>query len=287
MTFIIATFYHFFDFADFEARRAELRALFAEKNITGSLLLAREGFNATIAGGRKDVDFTLGYLRDNIVHGAFEGKESIAEKQPFKRGKVRLKKETIGLGEAFSMDARGDYVDAKDWNALIADPDTILLDTRNLYETHLGTFAGAVDPKTRTFKQLPDFVRKHFGHAKEKKIATFCTGGIRCEKATAWLKAEGFTKVYHLKGGILKYLEEIPPEQSLWQGECFVFDQRVAVGHGLKPSQTASVCYHCGQTLTCEDRAHPSYSLESGCPYCEKNMAEKHEMLTYGAAQAI
>lgn len=266
MTFLVAAFYHFFDFADYEKRQPELLALLKEKNIKGSILVASEGFNGTISGTREDIDHVLAHLA--TLGGTFEHKESFFDKQPFGKAKVRLKKETISLGEPCPPEMRGEYVEPKNWNALIADPDTLVLDTRNKYETHLGTFARAIDPGTQNFRQLPDFVRKNLANAKDKKIATFCTGGIRCEKFTAWLKNEGFEQVYHLKGGILKYLEEIPEEKSLWQGECYVFDERVAVGHGLVPSSTASNCDACGHTLTAEERNHPLYIEGKRCGYC-------------------
>jgi len=280
MPFIVASFYHFFDFPDYAERRAEILDIFKQNDICGSLLLASEGMNATIAGSREGIDATLEFLY-NIAGVRFQYKESISEKKPFRRGKVRLKKETISIGEPCPLELVGEYVDAKDWNALISDPNTIVLDTRNVYETHLGTFQNAIDPELRTFKQLPDFVRKNMGDAKEKKIATFCTGGIRCEKFTSWLKNNGYEKVYHLKGGILKYLEDIPQEESMWNGECYVFDQRYAVGHGLKPSTTVTMCFGCGQTLTPEDREHPLYSSDQmSCQFCAKNMEEKQAILS-------
>jgi len=266
MTTIVAAFYHFFDFADYTQRQAELLQLLKEHNIKGSILIASEGFNGTISGTRENIDAVLAHLR--TLGGDFEHKESFFNKQPFGKAKVRLKKETISIGEPCPPGIRGEYVDAKDWNALISDPDTIVLDTRNTYETHLGTFERAIDPGTRNFRQLPDFVRKHLGDKKHKKIATFCTGGIRCEKFTAWMKNEGFENVYHLKGGILKYLEDIPESKSLWNGECYVFDERVAVGHGLKASTTASSCNACGHTLIEKDRQHPDYIKNKKCAYC-------------------
>lgn len=259
MTFVVAAFYHFFDFPEFTEKRTDILDVLKRENIKGSILVADEGINGTVSGTRESIDALLAYLKNEIVHGAFEHKESFHDTQPFKRAKVRLKKETISLGEKVPLDKRGEYIDPKDWNALISDPGTIIIDTRNSYEVHLGTFENAIDPGIRTFKQLPAYTRKHFGEAKQKKIATFCTGGIRCEKYTAWLKAEGFENVYHLRGGILKYLEDIPPEESKWQGECYVFDERVAIGHGLVPTTHASVCKECGGALTKDDKI---------CPHC-------------------
>ena len=268
MTFVVATFYHFFDFPHFAELKQPLKAELTRLGIKGSLLLADEGVNATLSGTREAIDHFLAYLQVNVIKGKMEHKESFHDSQPFKRTKVRLKKETISLGEPVGS-KRGEYIEPKDWNALIADPDTIILDTRNSYEVHLGTFKNAIDPKTQNFKQLPDFVRHTLSDAKHKKIATFCTGGIRCEKFTGWMLDQGFEHVYHLKGGILKYLEEIPEAQSRWHGECYVFDERVAVGHGLKPSQSASMCRACGHALTPEDRSSPLYVENTACPYCK------------------
>lgn len=278
MPYVIAACYHFFDFPHFAEKRRDILDVFIKNGICGSLLIAPEGFNGTIAGSREGIDATLAYLRE-ITGGPFDYKESVAEKKPFRRTKVRLKKETISIGEPCPPELVGEYVEPKDWNALIDDPDTIVLDTRNVYETHLGTFKNAIDPHIRIFKQLPGYVRKKLADKKDMKIATFCTGGIRCEKFTAWMKAEGFEKVYHLKGGILKYLEEIPAEESRWEGECYVFDQRYAVGHGLVPSTTVTMCFSCGQTLTPEDREHPLYIKDESCQHCAKNMEEKYGVI--------
>jgi len=268
MQFVVATFYHFFDFPDFEQRRDEIRAKMSQWEIKGSVLVTPEGLNSTIAGKREAIDAFLGYLEADIAKEKIEHKESFCEFQPFSKGKARLKPETISVGEPLSLAQRGKYVEAKDWNALIADPDTIVLDTRNNYEVHLGTFENAINPDVRTFKKLPAFVREQLGNAKHKKIATFCTGGIRCEKFTSWLLKEGFEDVYHLKGGILKYLEEVPQEESKWQGECYVFDDRVAVDHSLAASQTASLCAKCDRTLNAEEQVHPDYVKGQQCQHC-------------------
>lgn len=268
--YIIATFYHFFDFPEFESKRQPILSMFKSAGITGTLLLANEGINGTIAGSRGGINAALDYLKTHITKSDFEHKESKSEKPPFPRTKVRLKKETISIGEPCPPELVGEYISPKDWNDFIKQPDTILLDTRNTYETHLGTFEGAIDPQIANFKELPKYVREQLKDAKGKKIATFCTGGIRCEKFTAWMKAEGFENVYHLKGGILKYLEEIPQEESSWKGECYVFDKRVAVGHGLTPSTTASMCYGCGHALLPEDRQHPAFEEPYSCGYCSE-----------------
>ena len=265
--FTIAAFYHFFDFADFSGWKQPLKARMDELGLKGSLLLAAEGFNGTLSGEGAALAAFLDYLKTDVAKGTFEYKTSRHDRQPFKRAKVRLKKETISLGESAPA-LKGLYVEPKDWNALIADPNVVLLDARNAYEVHLGSFAGAIDPRTKNFKQLPQFVRHTLGNAKDKKIATFCTGGIRCEKLGPWLLAEGFKEVYQLRGGILKYLEAIPESESRWQGECYVFDERIAVGHGLKPSQSASMCKTCGHALTEADRMSERYVRDISCPWC-------------------
>ncbi len=248
----------------------ELLAMLKANGITGSLLLASEGFNGTIAGSREGIDAALNYLKTNVTNGDFDHKESTCEKPPFPRTKVRLKKETISIGEPCPPELVGEYISPQDWNEFISRPDTIVIDTRNTYETHLGTFKGAIDPQIQNFKELPKYVREQLADAKGKNIATFCTGGIRCEKFTAWMKAEGFENVFHLKGGILKYLEEIPQEESTWDGECYVFDKRVAVGHGLTPTTTASMCFGCGHALLPEDRKHHKFEEPMHCGYCPK-----------------
>lgn len=268
MACVVASFYHFFDFPDYAGKRPALLELLKQHDIKGSVLIAAEGFNGTVSGTREAIDAVLAHLK--TLGGAFEHKESLHDTQPFGRAKVRLKKETISIGEPCPAEMRGEYVEPKEWNRLISDPDTIIIDARNSYETHLGTFERAIDPKTKNFKELPTFVRENLQDAKQKKIATYCTGGIRCEKFTAWLKDNGYENVYHLKGGILKYLEEIPPEQSKWHGECYVFDERVAVGHGLVASTTASSCNACGHALNARDRAHSLYIEDESCPYCKK-----------------
>jgi UPF0176 protein len=237
MPFVVATLYHFFDFSHYAGMRAPLKEKLDALGVKGTLLLAPEGINGTVAGTREAIDRLLAYLKAEVIGAAFEHKESSCDSVPFARTKVKLKKETISLGEPNDPRSAGTYVSPQDWNALISDPETLVLDTRNGYEVELGTFDRACNPQIRHFKQFPEYIRMALAEQKHRKIATFCTGGIRCEKVTAWMKEQGFEHVYHLKGGILKYLEEIPQEESKWQGECFVFDERVAVGHGLKPSE--------------------------------------------------
>ncbi len=266
MPFIIATFYHFFDFPDFASHRQALKAEMLQLGIKGSLLIAPEGINGTLAGSRQAIDQYFAYLK--IIAGEFEHKESLCDRQPFGRAKVRLKKEVISLGEALpARRVTGKYADSNQWNALLSDPAVTVIDARNSYEVHLGTFERAIDPGTRHFKQLPAFVRKHLDPKQHRKIATFCTGGIRCEKFSAWLLSEGFEEVYQLKGGILKYLEEMPREHSQWRGECYVFDERVAVGHDLEPSKDATMCSACGHALTAVDRV-ALYRKNEYCRFC-------------------
>ena len=265
---IVATFYHFFDFPNYAVLRQPLLDEMNRLRIKGSLIIAAEGINGTLSGDRSAIDQYLGYLKQNVTRVEFEHKESFYDRQPFQRAKVRLKREVISMGQPISSAETGHFVDPKEWNAFINDPEIIMIDARNAYEVHLGSFEGAVDPKTRSFKELPAFVHRNLDVARHSKIATYCTGGIRCEKFSSWLLAEGFENVYQLKGGILKYLEEIPEAETKWQGECFVFDNRVAVGHGLTPSATASMCLACGHPLTSTDRQCPQFIQGVQCIFC-------------------
>jgi UPF0176 protein len=240
----VAALYQFAALPDFRQLQAPLRALCDQLGIRGSLLLADEGINGTIAGKDAEIDALVRELETGVLFAGrlhnLELKFSRASVMPFTHMKVRLKKEIVTLGDPLTDPTRqvGTYVDVADWNALIADEDTLVLDTRNAFEVAMGTFEGAVDPEIGSFSQFKDFVARTLDPAKHKKIAMFCTGGIRCEKASSYMLAHGFAEVYHLKGGILKYLEDIPASESRWHGECFVFDQRVALGHGLVESQS-------------------------------------------------
>ena len=265
---IVATFYHFFDFPNYTVLRQPLLDEMNRLRIKGSLIIAAEGINGTLSGDRSAIDQYLGYLKQNVTRVEFEHKESLYDRQPFQRAKVRLKREVISMGQPISSAETGQFVDPKEWNAFIDDPEILMIDARNAYEVHLGSFEGAVDPKTRSFKELPEFVHQNLDVSRHRKIAIYCTGGIRCEKFSAWLIAEGFENVYQLKGGILKYLEEIPEAESKWQGECFVFDDRVAVGHGLTPSATATMCPACGHPLTSTDRQCPQFIEGVQCRFC-------------------
>jgi UPF0176 protein len=240
MTYQVAAFYQFAALPDFPELREPLRVLCAGLGLRGSVLLAHEGINGTLAGEAEAIGELVGQLRGGGLFGGrldhLELKFSQAKAMPFQRLKIRLKKEIVTLGAVKADPTRqvGTYVDPADWNDLIAVPDTLLIDTRNEFEVAMGTFAGAVDPGIRSFGQFKDFAARHLDPEKHRRIAMFCTGGIRCEKASSYLLSRGFAEVYHLKGGILKYLEGVPEAGSRWRGECFVFDERVALGHGLR-----------------------------------------------------
>ncbi len=269
---VVAALYRFSPFADPATLRGPLDDVCGEAGIKGTLLLATEGINGTIAGSRAGIDRVLAHIRSLPGCGDLDVKESVAADMPFYRMKIRLKKEIVTMGVAGVDPTRqaGSYVAPEDWNALVSQPDVILIDTRNDYEVGIGTFEGAVDPKTATFRDFPrwfDDFSKRFDGREKPRIAMFCTGGIRCEKATAFVKARGLDEVYHLKGGILKYLETVPPEDSLWRGECFVFDQRVAVGPGLA-SGTHVLCHACRLPLNADDVASPFYVEGVSCPHC-------------------
>ncbi len=257
--------------------------------VRGSLLLAREGINGTVAGSREGIDALLAFLRSDDRLAALEIKESFCDEMPFRRSRVRLKKEivTLGVEGIDPNDSVGTYVDPRDWNDLISDPEVTLIDTRNDYEVAIGTFQGAINPNTESFRDFPKYVDENLDPSKHKKVAMFCTGGIRCEKSTALLKQKGFDQVYHLRGGILKYLETVPPAESQWQGECFVFDARVAVGHGLEVSDH-EMCFACGWPVSSEDQQHPDYVFGIHCPRCVNEItAEQKERFAMRQQQML
>ena len=267
--FIVAALYKFVTLSDFHELREPLLDVCQAAGTRGTLLLASEGINGTIAGSRDGVDRVLAYLRADPRLADLDHKESVDDHMPFHRMKVKLKKEIVTMGVA-GIDpnrAVGTYVRPADWNALVSDPDVLLIDTRNDYEYGIGSFRGAVDPHTTTFREFPEFVRTHLDPRKQKKIAMFCTGGIRCEKASAFMLQEGFEEVYHLQGGILKYLEEVPEQESIWEGECFVFDNRVAVNHRLEKGQYDQ-CYGCRHPITEQDKLSGKYQKGVCCPGC-------------------
>jgi UPF0176 protein len=265
----VAALYHFSRFPDPAALKPGLLETCVANGVKGSLLLAPEGINGTIAGPRAGIDAVLAAVRALPGCEGLEWKESFADSMPFGRMKVKLKREIVTMGQpdVDPLARVGNYVAARDWNALILDPDTVVIDTRNDYEVAIGTFRGAVDPGTKAFGEFPDWWQDNRDRFQGKRIAMFCTGGIRCEKSTNYLLGQGVNQVFHLKGGILKYLEEVPEAESLWQGQCFVFDDRVSVGHGLQPGGL-KVCGACRRPVTAEDQAAPEYEDGVCCPAC-------------------
>lgn len=269
MPLTVAALYQFAPFDAPMALRDPLLALCRTHGVKGTLLLAREGINGTIAGTGEGIAAVVAHIRSLPGCAALDVKYSTADTMPFGRMKVRLKKEIVTLGVAGVDPSRdvGRYVAPKDWNALISDPDTVVIDTRNAYEVAIGTFAGAIDPQTRRFSEFPDWFAAHRDDLAGKRVAMFCTGGIRCEKSTAYLRAQGISDVAHLKGGILAYLEQVPVEQSLWRGDCFVFDERVSVGHGLVEGGH-SLCRACRMPLSADDRGRSAYLEGVQCHHC-------------------
>lgn len=265
----VAALYRFARLDAFETLRAPLAAFCCGRGIKGTLLLAHEGINGTVAGSEAAIAELIDYIEAIDGLAGLEVKYSAAADMPFHRMKVRLKREivTMGVEDIDPVASAGTYVVPADWNALISQPDTIVIDTRNAYEVSIGTFKGALDPATASFREFPAWVEAHRSELEGRKVAMFCTGGIRCEKATAYVKSLGFEDVFHLKGGILKYLEEVPAEQSLWQGECFVFDERVSVSHGLAEGD-AQLCRACRHPLTASELVSPKYVAGISCPHC-------------------
>lgn len=266
---VVAALYKFAPLNDYKELKTPLLHLCLKFGIKGTLLLAAEGINGTVAGTRKAIDSLLDYLQSDPRLAGLEHKESYCDTQPFYRTRVKLKKEIVTLGVP-GVDPNilvGNYVEPKDWNEIISDPNVIVVDTRNDYEVSIGTFKGALNPNTKTFRDFPKFVTENLQDAKDKKIAMFCTGGIRCEKSTSFLMQQGFKDVMHLKGGILKYLEEVPAQESLWDGECFVFDNRVAVNHELDPG-VYDQCHGCRNPISAADKESPLYSPGIHCPHC-------------------
>lgn len=266
---VVAALYRFVSLPDYQELREPLLDKCLAEGITGTLLLAVEGINGTVAGTREGIDNLLLYLRSDPRFDAIDHKESFYETMPFYRMKVKLKREivTMGVDGIDPNDVVGTYVEPQDWNALISDPEVTVVDTRNYYEYAIGSFKGADNPETTTFREFPEYVHTHLAPEKNKKVAMFCTGGIRCEKSTAYLKQQGFDEVYHLKGGILKYLEHVPEEESLWEGECFVFDNRVAVGHDLEKG-SYDQCHGCRHPITEDDKLSEKYMVGISCPRC-------------------
>lgn len=272
---VVCALYKFVDLPHFSDLRQPLLNIMLQQKVRGTLLLAHEGINGTIAGSRKGIDKILAWLRSDPRLADLDAKESFTDKVPFLRSKVKLKKEivTMGVEDIDPTRSVGTYVEPKDWNNLISDPDVLLIDTRNDYEINVGTFKHAVNPKTETFREFPNYVADNLDRNKHKKIAMYCTGGIRCEKSTAYLKEQGFENVFHLKGGILNYLKNIPAAESLWQGECFVFDERVTVDHQLQKG-SYDQCFACRLPITESDKASKHYEQGVSCPYCYDKVSE-------------
>lgn len=266
---VVCTLYHFVTLEDYREWRSPLLELMECNQLRGTLLLAPEGLNGTVAGTRQGVDALLDFLKADQRFAGLTWKESHHDETPFYRAKVKLKKEivTMGVEDIDPQTIVGTYVEPEDWNSLIEDPDVMLIDTRNDYEVRIGSFKNAVNPGTTSFREFPEYVKKHLDPDKHKKIAMFCTGGIRCEKSTAYLKSMGFEDVFHLQGGILKYLEEVPEEQSLWEGECFVFDNRVTINHRLEKGEYDQ-CHACRMPVSDRDKQSHDYVPGVSCPHC-------------------
>ncbi len=273
---VVAALYKFVSLPDYVALREPLLQTLLENGIKGTLLLAEEGINGTVSGSRAAIDALFAWFARDPRLADVDHKESFCEEQPFYRTKVKLKKEIVTLGvPGVDPNARvGTYVEAKDWNALIDDPEVLVIDTRNDYEVAIGSFEGAVDPQTKSFRDFPEYVKAHFDPARHKKVAMFCTGGIRCEKASSYMLGEGFEAVYHLKGGILKYLEEVLESETRWRGDCFVFDNRVTVRHDLSEGDYDQ-CYACRTPISVADRESEHYAPGISCPHCWDSLSEK------------
>jgi len=272
----VCALYKFVRLENFEALKAPLLTTMENNGVKGTLLLANEGINGTIAGTQQGIDVVLNFLRSDTRLAQLSVKESFHQDNPFQRTKVKLKKEivTMGIEGIDPNQVVGTYVKPQDWNALISDPEVLLVDTRNDYEVEIGTFENALNPDTTSFREFPEYVKQNLDKNKHKKVAMFCTGGIRCEKSTAYLKEQGFEDVYHLEGGILKYLEEVPAAETMWQGECFVFDGRVAVNHDLQQGQYDQ-CFACRYPLTEEDKTSSDYVKGVSCHRCIDTMTDK------------
>lgn len=261
MSVIVSTFYKFVTLPDCVALQSAWQVLAQEAELRGTILLATEGINGTIAAPRQTLDRALAFIRQDPRLSDLETKDSVATTQPFGRFKIKIKPEIVTFGQPIERDRVGQYVEPQDWNALIRDPEVLLIDTRNDYEYDIGTFEGAKNPNTQSFRDFPAYVQQQLDPKQHRKVAMFCTGGIRCEKATAYLRQQGFQEVYHLKGGILNYLETVPAEESLWAGECFVFDDRVAVQHGLEPGHYR-LCGQCGYPVAIDVAICPDCQAE-------------------------
>jgi len=273
---VVAALYKFVTLDDYVQLREPLLQTLLAHDVRGTLLLAEEGINGTVSGSREGIDAVLAWLRADARLVDIDHKESYCAEQPFYRTKVKLKKEIVTLGVPGVDPNRrvGTYVEPRDWNALVDDPEVLVIDTRNDYEVGIGSFKGAIDPHTKSFRDFPAYIREHFDPARHRKVAMFCTGGIRCEKASSFMLQEGFPEVFHLKGGILKYLEEVPAAESRWEGECFVFDNRVTVTHDLAEG-VYDQCHACRTPVSPEDMQSAHYSPGISCPHCWDSLSEK------------
>lgn len=274
-SYVIAAMYKFVSLEDFQTIQPKLLAFCQNREIKGTILLAKEGLNGTVVGTRKAIDELLDYLKSDERFADIEHKESYTDDIPFHRTKVKLKKEIVTLGQQGISPTKkvGTYVEPEDWNSIISDPDVFLVDTRNHYEYQIGSFKNAVSPETTNFREFPEYVKQNMDTNKHKKVAMFCTGGIRCEKASAYMLEQGFEEVYHLKGGILKYLEEVAVDESLWEGECFVFDGRVSVDHELAEGNYEQ-CFACRRPISDEDMQSKDYQKGVSCPHCINETTE-------------
>jgi len=277
--FIVAAMYKFVRLPDFETIQPKLLAFCREQNIKGTLLLAEEGINGTVSGSREAIDALMDYLKSDDRLKDIEHKESLTEDLPFHRMKVKLKKEIVTMGQPNikPIETSEVRVEPKDWNKLISDPDVLVIDTRNEYEYQIGSFKNAISPDTTNFREFPDYVKQQLDPEKNKKVAMFCTGGIRCEKACAYMKEQGFDEVYQLNGGILKYLEEVAAEESLWEGECFVFDSRVSVDHKLAEGSYKQ-CFACRRPISDEEMQSEDYVEGVSCPRCINETTEEQRL---------
>lgn len=276
---VVCALYKFVRLENIKSLREPLYRILDENGIKGTILLANEGINGTVAGSRAAIDNFLLWLKSHESFRDMDHKESLTDEMPFIRTKVKLKKEIVTMGQP-DIDPKnvvGTYVKPQSWNDLISSDDVLLIDTRNNYEVGIGTFKNAVNPKTKSFRQFPDYVKENLDPKKHKKVAMFCTGGIRCEKSTAYLKQQGFKEVYHLRGGILKYLEEVKQDESLWEGECFVFDNRVTVNHSLQKGRYDQ-CHACRMPITKEEKENGKYKKGISCPHCYDKITSEQKV---------
>ena len=276
--YLTCALYKFVSLPRYESLQSPLHSLMVKNNVFGTILLAEEGINGTISGLPEDVRVVLTWLQNQQSLSNIDQKNSYHNEIPFYRTKVQLKKEivTMGVEGINPKEVVGTYVKPKEWNALIEDPEVLVVDTRNDYEVEIGSFKNAIDPQTKTFRDFPNWAEKNLDKTQHKKVAMFCTGGIRCEKSTAYLKENGFDEVYHLEGGILKYLEEVPKDQTLWQGECFVFDNRVAVNHDLEKG-SYDQCHACRMPITEKEKESKYYQPGLACHHCYDMVADERK----------